>query len=220
MHDCANCGQACYCDGDDLPCPAPEACTHECQEERRQEERWLPVEGFPGYEVSSLGRVRSSKGVIKIRTGRNGYPSVPLWRNRKPTSRPLHRLVARAFLGEAPEASEVDHVDGDIENAAEANLQYVSHAENMRRARAMGLAPARPAQICSLTSIQVAEIRAALAVLNGERSRGFIAHYARKFGVSHGAISHVVHGRSWKTGKAYGRVHDGDNEAQARAVEA
>lgn len=35
-------------------------------------ERWLPIEGFPGYEVSDLGRVRSywrkvSRGNLEIR---------------------------------------------------------------------------------------------------------------------------------------------------------
>ena len=30
MHECENCGQACYCDMDDIPCPAPDDCSCPC----------------------------------------------------------------------------------------------------------------------------------------------------------------------------------------------
>ena len=33
MHTCDECGQACYCDMDDIPMPVDlEECDHECQE--------------------------------------------------------------------------------------------------------------------------------------------------------------------------------------------
>lgn len=75
------------------------------------DERWLPVVGFPLYEVSDLGRVRSwmdgasSPYVLRTQKGYGGYPSVKL---RDPSSdvgsRSLvvHKLVMYAFVGPPP----------------------------------------------------------------------------------------------------------------------
>ena len=40
MHDCPNCGQACYCDIDDCPMPTPDDCRHECQEQMDEFDEW------------------------------------------------------------------------------------------------------------------------------------------------------------------------------------
>jgi len=54
MHDCANCGQACYCDGDDLPCPTPEACAHECQEAGDDFYEWIVHDGDNGAQARAV----------------------------------------------------------------------------------------------------------------------------------------------------------------------
>lgn len=33
MHECAECGEACYCDGEDHQNQTPDDCTHECPPE-------------------------------------------------------------------------------------------------------------------------------------------------------------------------------------------
>ena len=51
----------------------------------------------------------------------------------------VHHLVAIAFLGEPLGDQEVNHKDGDKTNNRLDNLEYVTHRENMRHARHLGL---------------------------------------------------------------------------------
>jgi hypothetical protein len=108
-------------------------------------DRWLPVVGWEGfYEVSDSGRVRSIDRVIERKNGRRlplrgrilrGFPdthghlhvSLP-----GRLSAPIHRLVARAFIGPCPEGLEVRHLDGVHSNNSLSNLAYGTHAENMQ----------------------------------------------------------------------------------------
>lgn len=108
-------------------------------------ERWLPIEGHPGYEVSDLGRVRSldraivcTNGVRKVLKGkilafvfRNGYHAVCLGAGHP---KYVHRLVASAFLGLPDLDKQVNHKDGRKANNVPSNLEWVTLAENNRHA--------------------------------------------------------------------------------------
>lgn len=109
-----------------------------------EDEEWRPVVGHDGYEVSSLGRVRSldrytahahGAGTRRIHgrilhptaNGPYGYLSVQL-----PTGRRyVHRLVAHAFLGDV-DGMDVDHLDANPGNNMVTNLRIVEHRGNMR----------------------------------------------------------------------------------------
>lgn len=95
---------------------------------------WRPVEGFPHYEVSSEGDVRSSaRGGLKVLRARinpDGYPSYNLSRDGQVTTFRLHQLMAAAFLGPRPSGQEVRHLDGDPLNRALSNLQWGTKSEN------------------------------------------------------------------------------------------
>lgn len=90
---------------------------------------WKSVDGFPGYEVSADGQVRSPSGRVLMpqRNGRYGYLKVALGRSNQ---RYIHRLVAAAFIGPV-EGMDVDHIDGDTANNVVTNLRILTHAENM-----------------------------------------------------------------------------------------
>lgn len=45
----------------------------------------------------------------------------------------IHEIVADTFIGPRPEGMEIDHKDEDKSNNNVTNLEYVTHAENMRR---------------------------------------------------------------------------------------
>ena len=110
-------------------------------------ERWLPVAGFPGYEVSDQGNVRSMprKGAdgrrlggrtLRPRPTPTGYLRVGLCLDREVVDRYIHQLVAEAFLGPRPEGMDVAHWDGKPGHNAASNLRYASRSENqldMRR---------------------------------------------------------------------------------------
>lgn len=108
-------------------------------------EEWRAIPGFPEYEVSALGRVRSTDRIINYANGRrvhakqrilkptksSGYYSVNLSRKNKPMSVKVHILVAAAFIGENPGGMDVRHKNGKrIDNRAD-NLEYGTRSENM-----------------------------------------------------------------------------------------
>ena len=106
------------------------------------EEEWRTIKGFPMYEVSNLGRVRSwnmqggrhdgGKRARKphlMTLGRlaDGTRTVTV-RNRiyRGTMRVVHRIVLDAFVGECPEGHIVHFEDGDKSNCHRDNLSWVA----------------------------------------------------------------------------------------------
>jgi hypothetical protein len=117
-------------------------------------ERWLPVRGFVGvYAVSSMGRVFSHERVyptgwrrgprlLRLASTKTGYLKVDLndlSGNR--SSQQVHRLVARAFLGEPLEGQMVRHLNGlGTDNRLE-NLAWGTASENTYDAISHGTHP-------------------------------------------------------------------------------
>lgn len=110
---------------------------------------WRPVAGYEGsYEVSNAGQVRSLPRQIPHYCGgtrllrgrtlrpviRDGYPQVTLYRDGTQKIRPVHQLVALAFLGQRLPGYEVLHWDGDRRNPHVTNLRYGTHTDNVRDA--------------------------------------------------------------------------------------
>jgi len=111
------------------------------------DEQWVAIPGFEGhYLVSPEGRVRSMKRrnhdgspiFVNWRKNTHGYAAVELWRDGKPKKRPVHALVAAAFLGPRPIGQEVRHLDGNRMNPHLANLAYGTRSENNLDKRAHG----------------------------------------------------------------------------------
>ena len=97
----------------------------------------------PGRMVSSLGRVRGKNGCVSKgyleRTGyfRTHISGISGFRSRNEL---VHRLVARAFLQppDSPLRVQVNHRDGNKENNAAQNLEYVSASENIAHRYTIG----------------------------------------------------------------------------------
>lgn len=114
-------------------------------------ELWKNVDGYPGYQVSSMGRVRSCRDyhgklrphdyhMLKPRVNSNGYEIVVLYdAQHKPWQASVHRLVAMYFLPIDDLSLVVDHLDGDKQNNAATNLEWVTSRENSHRAYRAGL---------------------------------------------------------------------------------
>lgn len=108
-------------------------------------EEWRSIEGYRGiYEVSSMGRVRSLDRVLTNghhRRGINlkpipndeGYLSVVLCWDGDRHMRKVHSLVCEAFIGPRPEGLVIDHINHKPDDNRVSNLEYVTHAENIRR---------------------------------------------------------------------------------------
>lgn len=122
------------------------------------DEEWRDIPGYEGYyQASSLGRVRSVARVIRQNAPGGGgelerrmpgtvlkpcpaatpdkRPLVSLSRGGDVKKRPVHILVALAFVGLKPAAnSYCCHIDGDVHNNTPGNLYWGDAATNSRDA--------------------------------------------------------------------------------------
>lgn len=169
-----------------------------------QREEWRAVPGHSGYEVSSLGRVRSYRAhggkrrlavprLRTIRVGVNGYVQVGLQvASGQQKQFSVHSLVAAAFLGPRPEGHHVAHFDGDRANNHVSNLRYATPHENAQDKERHGtVLRGEDGANTKLTAQQVEEIR--LRYLNGELQ----APLALAFGISQSQVSNIVRHASW-----------------------
>lgn len=105
-------------------------------------EEYREIDGFPNYEVSNLGNVRSIKRnkIKEPGSDHNGYLKVDLYKNSKRSTKKIHRLVADAFLPKDPQRSDINHKDGNKHNNVVTNLERCTKSENMKHAYKNGLA--------------------------------------------------------------------------------
>lgn len=88
------------------------------------------------YSINENGEVRNDV-TGKIKTSyinkKNGYRYVDLWQNNKSIKRPIHRLLAEAFIDNPENKPTVDHKDGNRENNSLDNLRWASYSEQNSR---------------------------------------------------------------------------------------
>lgn len=103
-----------------------------------KKEIWKDIPGYEGlYEVSSLGRIRSlytGKFRVPVRSG-HGYTAVELSLNGKKQRHYVHRLVALAFIAPSSQGkNQINHKNCNKADNRAANLEWVTHQENMAHA--------------------------------------------------------------------------------------
>lgn len=107
------------------------------------DEIWKVIPGYPYYEISNLGNIRSWKGrgrnggllktprVKRAFVGGDGYLFVKLQQNGKRTNYRVHRLVLESFIGKRPNGMVARHLDGNRLNPSLDNLKWSTQKENM-----------------------------------------------------------------------------------------
>lgn len=173
-------------------------------------EIWRPIPGFPGYEVSDHGQVRSffkcfgisgwnisdtPRRILKPRADGHGYRQVNLRKNRKTYRVRIGNLVALAFIGPKPRNLEVCHNDGDASNDHLDNLRYDTHKANIEDAVKHGTMRYSGERNFSakLTDAQAKSIRKLYA--SGNVSQKILA---KRYRVNRSTISCIVTGKTFK----------------------
>lgn len=106
-----------------------------------EQEIFKPISGYDGiYEVSNFGRIKSlsrkfsnNETFLVLHTGKkSGYVSVKLSKNGIATTTSVHILVATYFVDNPFNLLEVNHLDFDRSNNMADNLQWLTHAANLK----------------------------------------------------------------------------------------
>lgn len=98
--------------------------------------------GFENYLVCDDGYVlnKVSGQILYGDKKRSGYYEITLRDdNRESHYFLIHRLIAGAFLPVPDDAEEVNHINGDKSDNRVVNLEWVSHAKNLKHAFDTGL---------------------------------------------------------------------------------
>lgn len=98
-------------------------------------EVWKPIPNFPGYEVSSFGRVmsyrRKTPVIMKQTLNQENYCQVLLIQNNKPKLCRVHRLVAITFIPNPKNYPIVLHKDNNRTNNYIKNLKWGTQSDNI-----------------------------------------------------------------------------------------
>lgn len=178
-------------------------------------EQWRPCPGFPLYEVSSLGRVKSlpRKRRLRPRGGpevwatyalkylrptlrkQSGYLYVRLYLEANQGGQPfsVHELVCAAFHGPKPtQGHTVAHWDGNRQNNVAGNLRWATQSEQREDQRRHGTLNAGDRHY--LTTIPDADIPMIRSEYVPRHPEHGAAAIARRYGVTRHAIGLIVRG--------------------------
>jgi len=166
-------------------------------------EEWRDVPGYPGYQASDMGRIRSSKKgrrrMLRQSKTRDGYRHVGLYRNKKMKCTRTHIVVLITFKGKRPPGMWGRHLSGKRTDNRAVNLAWGTPKQNRQDAMNHGTAhiptfhgkgSENPA--AKLTEKEVREIRA-------QREKGVrLKAIAERHGISETTVSEICLRKTWR----------------------
>ncbi|MNQ63378.1 NUMOD4 motif protein [compost metagenome] len=112
-----------------------------------QNERWMPIFGYPMYDISDYGRVwsrRTNKFLKATVNTRTGYSYVHISHDKQTKNAAIHRLVAEHFIYNPYDDEQVNHLNGIKTDNHFSNLEWCTAKQNTHHAMAIGLRPGTP----------------------------------------------------------------------------
>ena len=173
-------------------------------------ETWKIIENYKDYEISNFGKVRritpytganefrNKEGLPKIlkqTLDTSGYYQVRLSGKKGNRLQLIHRLVAKNFIPNPENKTQVNHIDGNKTNNNVNNLEWCTQLENMQHAHRTGLTTYKYA--VSKTSKKTAQYDLEGKYIATYKSTG---EAGRILGLSQGHISDVCRGKRKQTG--------------------
>lgn len=179
-----------------------------------ENEVWVKVPMFDGYEISNYARVRSlsrdvsinRKGWTKVkREGRilkqypdgSGYVKVILRLNKVSKNMVVHRLMCMAFKGmpENYKQLNVNHIDGNKKNNLIENLEWCTAKENKRHAAKNNMVYRPCGEKCPFSKLKQSDVIAIrMAAKNGKVNRKEIA---KEFNTTAGNVWLILRNKTW-----------------------
>lgn len=163
------------------------------------EEIWKPVAGYEeNYFVSNHGRIKSRfsdrERILIPHKGKYGHCRIQLYNEGSRIRSLVHRLVAFAFLPDAVQPSEVNHIDFDPTNNRVENLEWVTHQQNIMHSRhRLSNIKGESHVHAKLSEQDVLSMRATYAA--GGTS---FAKLAKQFGICTQQCHRIVRGERWQ----------------------
>ena len=94
-------------------------------------EAWRDINDFPGYRVSTFGRIKMKRGKVNFGYPHaTGYKQVFLYRNGIQKHCFVHRLVAEAFIPNPENKPCVNHINRNRDDNSMDNLEWCTYKEN------------------------------------------------------------------------------------------
>ena len=172
---------------------------------QRNYEIWKVIKGFPNYQISNFGRVKSfqqsPKGKIR-KTGDCGgrYLRIDLKNEAGKRKDFLVHLLVISYFG-PPKPSplhECNHKDGDRYNNWIINLEWMTHSENMKHGYDNGLFADKDWKGIKVNTNKLTEkdvIKIGRLYNKGKYNQ---TELAKKYGVSQANIGYIVNNKSWR----------------------
>ena len=171
------------------------------REETFTNEEWKPIEGFPRYQVSNMGRVKSFTNpnkpkILRPHQLKSGYLMVHLakgeeWGSNETECVRIHKLVADAFIPNPLNRCHIRHINQDRTDNRVENLKWTTPEESandpITKANRMAAVPQRIEKISKPVLVYDEDLNLLSAFTS-------TAETARKLGLQQGNIVNVCSG--------------------------
>ena len=171
-------------------------------------ERWVVVNGYPNYEVSTMGRIRNRKtGRLRkakpITSGRAAsyHRILQLYRNSVSTTKSIHRLVGENFLPMTGGCilHRDENLPPDEVNSLQ-NLYVGSLGDNARDCRDKGRLklPDNKGSANSNARLCSEDVRTIRQLHSDDSINHSVSSLMQLYGVSKGCIQGILSRRNWR----------------------
>lgn len=164
------------------------------------------LNGYEGlYKINKQGDVyimkkpRKKEGIKKVSIDKDEYRQVNLYKQGKPTTYKIHRLVALTFIPNPNNYPVINHIDGNKQNNRVDNLEWCTRSENDLHAFRLGLRKPIPIEKKARGErTRTAKLKEHEVIYIKQHKDIDTSILMKKFNVSRTAIDHIKENRSWR----------------------